>query len=156
MPSAPLIGLILYDGYLKAWRTPVVVYRATAKYSEARLRDRMASQDAATRLAVLVGAPSRETRVATALRRAQQLYAEVKPELRLGAVAIPERHARRGEEHLRLLAKQEAGCSYPITQVVGDPAESRSGRSRLRAPRAAGLQPARAASRLSRSALDRA
>lgn len=108
------------DGYLRAWRTPVVVYRATAKYSEGRLRDWMASQDAATRLAVFVGAPSRETRVATTLRRAQQLHAEVKPELLLGAVAIPERHARRGEEHLRLLAKQEAGCSYFVTQVVYD------------------------------------
>jgi 5,10-methylenetetrahydrofolate reductase len=71
-------------------------------------------------MAVFVGAPSRERRVATTLRRAQQLRAEVAPDLLLGAVAIPERHTRKGDEHLGLLAKQEAGCSYFVTQVVYD------------------------------------
>ena len=33
--------------------------------------------------------------------------AEVAPDLLLGAVAIPERHTRKGDEHLRLLAKQD-------------------------------------------------
>ena len=38
----------------------------------------------------------------------------------LGGVAIPERHSRREDEHLRLLAKQEAGCRFFVTQVVYD------------------------------------
>jgi hypothetical protein len=105
---------------LASWRTPVVVYRATAKYSEDELRDWIGAQDAAKRMAVFVGAPSREKRVATTLRRAQELRAEVDPDLLLGAVAIPERHTRKGEEHLRLIAKQEAGCSFFVTQVVYD------------------------------------
>ncbi len=42
------------------------------------------------------------------------------PALLLGAVAIPERHTRNGDEHLRLIAKQEAGCSYFVSQVVYD------------------------------------
>lgn len=71
-------------------------------------------------MAVFVGAASRETRVATTLRRAQQLRAEVNPALLLGAVAIPERHTRNGDEHLRMIAKQEAGCSYFVSQVVYD------------------------------------
>lgn len=108
------------ERHLQAWRTPVVVYRATAKYSEEELRDWAGSQDASKRMAVFVGAPSRERRVATTLRRAQQLRAEVAPDLLLGAVAIPERHTRKGDEHLRLIAKQEAGCSYFVTQVVYD------------------------------------
>jgi hypothetical protein len=108
------------DRHLENWRTPVLVYRATAKYSEQDLRDWMASLDTATRMAVFVGASTRETRVATTLRRAQQLRSEVNPELLLGAVAIPERHTRRGDEHLRLVAKQDAGCSYFVTQVVYD------------------------------------
>jgi hypothetical protein len=108
------------DRHLETWRTPVVVYRATSKYTEAELRDWVGSQDTARRMAVFVGAPSRERRVATTLRRAQQLRAEVAPDLLLGAVAIPERHTRKGDEHLRLLAKQEAGCSYFVTQVVYD------------------------------------
>ena len=40
--------------------------------------------------------------------------------LLLGGVAIPERHSRRENEHLRLIAKQEAGCRFFVTQVVYD------------------------------------
>ncbi len=108
------------EQHLGSWRTPVVVYRATAKYGERDLRDWLRRQDAAERMAVFVGASSREKRVATTLRTAQQLHAEVNPELLLGAVAIPERHRRKGDEHLRLAAKQQAGCSYFVTQVVYD------------------------------------
>ncbi|MGK2954197.1 MAG: methylenetetrahydrofolate reductase [Solirubrobacterales bacterium] len=108
------------ERHLKAWRKPVVVYRATAKYTEEELRQWIGRQDTASRMAVLVGAPSRERRVATTLRRAQQLRAEVAPGLLLGAVAIPERHTRKDDEHLGLVAKQEAGCSYFVTQVVYD------------------------------------
>ncbi len=108
------------DRHFKSWRTPVVVYRATAKYTEEELRDWIGSQDTANRLAVFVGASSREKRVTTTLRRAQQLRTEVGPDLLLGAVAIPERHTRKGDEHLGLVAKQEAGCSYFVTQVVYD------------------------------------
>ncbi len=108
------------EGHLKSWRTPVVVYRATSKYTEEELRDWVGSQDPSRRMAVFVGAPSRERPVATTLRRAQQLRAELAPDLLLGAVAIPERHTRKGDEHLGLIAKQEAGCSYFVTQVVYD------------------------------------
>jgi hypothetical protein len=108
------------DRHLKTWDTPVVVYRATAKYAEQELVDWIATQDTTRRMAVFVGASSREKRVATTLRRAQQLRAETNPDLLLGAVAIPERHTRKGDEHLRLAAKQEAGCSYFVTQVVYD------------------------------------
>src|SRR4051794_5673938 len=108
------------ERHLTAWRAPVIVYRATAKYTEQRLRDWMTSQDAAKRMAVFVGASSREKPVATTLRRAQLLRAEVNPGLVLGGVAIPERHTRKGNEHLRLVAKQDAGCSYFVTQIVYD------------------------------------
>jgi 5,10-methylenetetrahydrofolate reductase len=37
-----------------------------------------------------------------------------------GGVAIPERHSRRGDEHLRLLTKQGAGSTFFVTQVVYD------------------------------------
>lgn len=108
------------ERHLKAWRPPVLVYRATAKYTEEELSDWIEGQDTASRMTVFVGAPSRERRVATTLRRAQQLRAEAAPDLLLGAVAIPERHTRKDDEHLRLIAKQEAGCSYFVTQVVYD------------------------------------
>jgi hypothetical protein len=108
------------ERHLKTWPAPVVIYRATAKYTEDEIRDWIESQDTEGRMAVFVGAPSRGRRVATTLRRAQQLRAEVGPDLLLGAVAIPERHTRRGDEHLGLIAKQEAGCAFFVTQVVYD------------------------------------
>lgn len=45
---------------------------------------------------------------------------ELNPDLLLGGVAIPERHSRRENEHLRLIAKHEAGCRFFVTQVVHD------------------------------------
>lgn len=108
------------DRHLQAWDTPVIVYRATAKYTEVELRDWMEAQDPARRMTVLVGASSREKQVATTLRRAQEVRREVKPDLPLGGVAIPERHTRTGAEHLRLIDKQQAGCSFFVTQIVYD------------------------------------
>jgi hypothetical protein len=108
------------DRHLGSWRTPVVVYRATSKYTEHDLRGWVASQDTAKRMTVFVGASSREKRVVTTLREAQRLRAQVNPDLLLGGIAIPERHARKGDEHVGLVAKQEAGCSYFVTQVVYD------------------------------------
>ncbi|KHL11117.1 5,10-methylenetetrahydrofolate reductase [Mumia flava] len=100
--------------------TPVVVYRAVGKYDEDDLRAWLEAQDADRALTVFVGASSRHAQPATSLVRAQELWAQTRPDLRLGGVAIPERHTRRGDEHLRLIAKQEAGCSFFVTQVVYD------------------------------------
>ena len=58
--------------------------------------------------------------VATSLSRAYEIRTELRPDLPLGGVAIPERHARSGDEHVRLIAKQAAGCSFFVTQVVYD------------------------------------
>lgn len=106
--------------HLSAWGTPVIVYRAVGKYPEDALGSWLGAQDAAHTLTVFVGAPSRHRRAATSLARAQEVWAQARPDLQLGGVAIPERHTRRGEEHLRLVAKQDAGCSFFITQVVYD------------------------------------
>ncbi|MEO9323915.1 methylenetetrahydrofolate reductase [Nocardioides sp. C4-1] len=106
--------------HLGDWRTPVVVYRAVGKYAEADLRRWLEEQDDARALTVFVGASSRDAVPATSLARAQAVWAETRPDLPLGGVAIPERHTRRGEEHLRLIAKQRAGCSFFVTQVVYD------------------------------------
>jgi 5,10-methylenetetrahydrofolate reductase len=77
-------------------------------------------QDPFRALAVFVGSSSREKAVLTSLARAYELREEVQPDLSLGGVAISERHVRQGDEHLRLIAKQAAGCSFFITQIVYD------------------------------------
>lgn len=104
---------------LAAYPGPAVVYRCVGKYSEAELRDWMLRQPGDA-LTVFVGASSSERSVATSLARAMTLRREVRPELTLGGVAIPERHRRRGDEHQRLMRKQRDGASFFITQVVYD------------------------------------
>ncbi len=99
---------------------PAIVYRAVGKYREDRLRSWLGEQDPSRALAVFVGSSSRGKAVLTSLARAYELREEVQPGLPLGGVAIAERHARQGDEHLRLIAKQAAGCSFFVTQIVYD------------------------------------
>lgn len=120
-PFLPTIDpAVFLAEHLKDWGTPVVVYRAVGKYDEGELRAWLEAQDADGALAVFVGASSREAKPATSLVRAHELRRQVRPDLLVGGVAIPERHTRRGDEHLRLVSKQEAGCSFFVTQVVYD------------------------------------
>ncbi len=111
---------VFFAENLASWPAPVVVYRAVGKYSTAELRAWSARQDPAQVMAVLVGAASAASRSKTSLPQAQALTLEVNPALLVGGVAIPERHAQRGNEHLRLLAKQDAGSCFFVTQVVYD------------------------------------
>lgn len=106
--------------HLRAWPLPVVVYRAVGKYGREDLRTWLSAQDAGQTLTVMVGASSSSTTMPVSLVEAQSLRAEVNPDLLLGGVAIPERHSRGGDEHQRLIAKQEAGCGFFVSQVVYD------------------------------------
>lgn len=120
-PFTPTIDPAVYSrDHLAAWPTPTIVYRAVSKYAPDDLTDWLSSADPTRTLTVLVGAPSGNVNAGTSLSHAQALRSQVNPALLMGGVAIPERHARRGDEHLRLLAKQEAGCRFFVTQVVYD------------------------------------
>ena len=105
---------------LAGLEVPAIVYRAVGKYQEDRFRSWLEQQDPSRALTVFVGSSSREKAVHTSLARAYELRDQVQPELLLGGVAIAERHARLGDEHLRLIEKQAAGCSFFITQIVYD------------------------------------
>jgi len=106
--------------YLVGLEVPAIVYRAVSKYPEQGLRSWLSEQAPTHALSVFVGASSREKAVATSLLRAYELRTEVRPDLLLGGVAIPERHTRGRGEHVRLLAKQAAGCSFFVTQIIYD------------------------------------
>ena len=54
------------------------------------------------------------------------LRQEVRPDLPLGGVVIGERHTRGGDEHLRMLAKQDRGCTFFVSQVVYDVNETKN------------------------------
>ncbi len=120
-PFSPTIDPAAYRvDHLHQWPTPVIVYRAVGKYEGEHLGSWIAEQDPGRTLSVMVGAASSDSSPAVSLADAQAMSAELNPDLLLGGVAIPERHSRRENEHLRLIAKQEAGCRFFVTQVVYD------------------------------------
>jgi len=106
--------------HLGAWRRPVIIYRCVGKYQESQLRSWLTSADTDQVGAVFVGSSSRDKPVHTSLTRAHEVRRETRPDLFAGAVTITERYTRGRDEHLRMLAKQEQGCAFFISQVVYD------------------------------------
>ena len=125
-PYLPTTDPAEFAAHLDGWDRPVVVYRCVGKYGEDELRAWMAEAEPGRMLSVFVGASSGTKAVRTDLRRAQALRAEVRPQLPLGAVVIGERHRRSGDEHLRMLAKQEGGCTFFVSQVIYDLGETKT------------------------------
>jgi hypothetical protein len=114
-PYLPTMDPAAYHAeYLGEWNRPAVIYRCVGKYTEAQLRAWLRVADVDRVLGVFVGASSKEKSVQTRLSQAHVLRRDVRPDLLLGGVAITERP----DEHLRLIAKQEGGCAYFISQVV--------------------------------------
>lgn len=120
-PFSPTLDPSDYrSGYLQEWHAPVIIYRAVGKYQRDELAGWLAEQDARSTLTVMVGAASSGAVVPVSLTEAQSMRSELNPNLLMGGVAIPERHTRRENEHLRLIAKQEAGGRFFVTQVIYD------------------------------------
>ena len=112
--------------HLGAWDGPFVVYRCVGKYSEAELETWLREQDPGRVSTVFVGAASRGMQVQTTLLQAQALWRRSRPEVMLGGIAIPERHTAGADEHARLMAKADRGCSFFVTQVVYDTQAARN------------------------------
>lgn len=106
--------------HLTAWQRPSVIYRAVGKYSEDELASWLRAQNTDQVMTVLVGASSRDNIGATSLRRAYELRSAIQPDLLAGGVLIPERHAERRDEHHRMFAKQVAGVSFFVSQILYD------------------------------------
>ena len=119
-PYAATLDPAEFADQLEGWKKPVVIYRCVGKYTPERLGSWLGSQNPERVLSVFVGASSQDKAVSVSLSQAQALRHEVQPDLLLGGVAIPERHQSRGDEHERLLAKQAAGVTFFVTQVVYD------------------------------------
>lgn len=111
---------VYHAEHLAAAGRPAVIYRAVGKYAADDLAGWARTQDPTQVLTVFVGGPTRDSRGATSLREAYAARTAAAPDLLLGAVCIPERHTRRGDEHLRMLDKQAAGVRFFVTQIVHD------------------------------------
>lgn len=120
-PFLPTLDPTSYlEGHLTEWQKPSVIYRAVGKYQEPELAQWMRSQDVSRVMSVLVGASSSQSVGSTTLRRAFELRREVRPDLLVGSVLIPERHMSRGDEHRRMAGKQESGASFFVSQILFD------------------------------------
>jgi hypothetical protein len=84
------------------------------------------NEAATPRIAALVGAPSNRSHAGLSLTDAYALARQHAPNLLLGGIAIAERHARRLDEHERILAKTERGCRFFVTQAVYDVTSTKS------------------------------
>jgi hypothetical protein len=107
---------------------PKIVYRCVGAQSREAFSAWIEGVRAAParRLSVFVGAPrGRSSLSGLALADAYAL-ARPAPNLVLGGIAIAERHVAKLDEHERMLAKQDAGCRFFITQSVYDAASTRS------------------------------
>lgn len=106
---------------------PKIVYRSVGGDDEATLaawlRELAAAGDCAT---VLVGQARADAQVVMPLRQAYAVARAEAPDTLLGGIAIAERHARRGDEHERILAKVARGCQFFVTQAVYDVTASKS------------------------------
>jgi hypothetical protein len=114
-PYLPTVDpAVFHADHLGDWNRPVIIYRCVGKYAQPEMRTWLGSVDPGRVLSVFVGASSGHKEVRTSLSCAQALREEICPDLMLGGVAIAERR----EEHLRLIAKQERGCAFFISQVI--------------------------------------
>lgn len=114
-PYLPTIDpAVFHAEHLTSWGSPAVIYRCVGKYTQADLRTWLGAADPARVLTVFVGASSGRKAVRTRLPQAQALHQDIRPDLLAGGVAITERR----DEHLRLVAKQERGCAFFISQVI--------------------------------------
>jgi hypothetical protein len=107
---------------------PKIVYRCVGAHSREVFSSWIDTVRAAAgrRMSVFVGAPrGRSHGSGLPLSDAYEL-ARAAPNLVLGGIAIAERHVAKNDEHERMLAKQDRGCRFFITQSVYDAASTKS------------------------------
>lgn len=126
-PFLPTIDpeVYAYEGLAEV-AIPKIVYRCVgARPHQTFSNWGDAVRDAGDRhFGVFVGAP-RGGSPGLKLAEAYSL-ARAAPNLVLGGIAIAERHGAKEDEHHRMLAKQDRGCRFFITQSVYDAASTKS------------------------------
>jgi hypothetical protein len=128
----PFLPTVDPEGYahstLAELAIPKIVYRCVGAHSREAFSSWLDTVRAASgrHLSVFVGAPrGRAHGSGLPLAEAYELARSV-PNLLLGGIAIAERHAVKGDEHERMLAKQDSGCRFFITQSVYDASSTKS------------------------------
>lgn len=108
------------DLHLAGWAGPTVIYRAVGKYTEHDLERWLTQLDRDRVLPVLVGSASQRQAVKTRLADAYRMHSGLERPPTMGGVCIAERHLGNGQEHQRMLRKQDDGCAFFVSQVCYD------------------------------------
>jgi hypothetical protein len=103
--------------YLKMLELPKIIYCSVGKLNTQEL-ETILENNSPDNAMVFVGVPSKNTTVKVTLSDAYTMWNSSIRFSTLGAVAIPERHSQKKNEHLILQNKMENGCSFFITQCV--------------------------------------
>ena len=126
-PFLPTINPEVYaHQYLGSLAVPKIVYRCANRDTPDEFVRWLDRVNATPQISVLVGASSRRSQAGLALTDAYALARQHAPNLLLGGIAIAERHARKLDEHERILAKTERGCRFFVTQAVYDVTSTKS------------------------------
>jgi hypothetical protein len=120
-PFLPTLDPMEYSGgFLDGLDIPRIYYKCVANLDKAAFASWLRAFPAARDACVLVGAPSARHAAGLPLPEAYALLAAAAEPIACGGVAIAERHARKGDEDLRLASKHAAGCSFFVSQTVYD------------------------------------
>lgn len=106
------------SNYLKDLKIPKIIYRPAGKFSEQELTTWLQRLDAENFHPVFVGVPTPNQQVKTSLPAAYQIWKKQPYKSVVGAVTIPERHAKLKDEDCRILQKAACGVSYFVSQCV--------------------------------------
>jgi len=103
-------------------KKPVITYKSVASRNEQEFSQWLDSswQEYGVRDIVLVGSPSSQGQQKLSLSDAYQTQINHRNNYYVGGVTIAERHAKKGNEHLRMIEKDKQGCEYFISQAVYD------------------------------------
>jgi len=106
--------------YLRALNTPKIIYKSVGHNTAAEFTQWIEQQSASVECVVFVGTPSKQQVANLSLHDAYTIKQNVNPPFVIGGVTIPERHNKKGDEHLRVFDKIDRGCSFFISQCVYD------------------------------------
>ncbi|PSW44316.1 methylenetetrahydrofolate reductase [Photobacterium leiognathi] len=101
---------------------PVITYKSVVQ-SETEEFDAWLNEawdEYSVRDMVLVGSPSAKNEVSLPLSAAYQTLADNRNNFFTGGIMIAERHAKKGNEHERLIEKYKQGCNFFISQAIYD------------------------------------
>ena len=106
------------DKFLNELKIPKIIYKSVGKYSEIDLKSWIKQNSNNIEYSVFVGTPSKNQVSFLSLNDAYKIKQDSNSQIILGGVAIPERHNKKKDEHIRLFGKIDKGCSFFISQCV--------------------------------------